>query len=186
MSKRKYEKKSEYWNKFNKPISELISGSNENSSVPPISAGESFYISSASTGSIISTTGASVVIAGVSVTTSVFADEKSIIVLMYHRFEENKSPSRKVNELDNRGSHFYLALYWAQALAKQTEDPDLATQFTPCATTLAENESAIIDQLNAVQNQSMDIGGYYQPNEEKADAAMRPCVLFNEALNALN
>ena len=100
--------------------------------------------------------------------------------------EENKSPSRKVNELDNRGSHFYLALYWAQALAKQTEDPDLATQFTPCATTLAENESAIIDQLNAVQNQAMDIGGYYQPNEEKADAAMRPCVLFNEALNALN
>ena len=100
--------------------------------------------------------------------------------------EENKSPSRKVNELDNRGSHFYLTLYWAQALAKQTEDPDLATQFTPCATTLAENESAIIDQLNAVQNQAMDIGGYYQPNEEKADAAMRPCVLFNEALNALN
>ncbi len=100
--------------------------------------------------------------------------------------EENKSPSRKVNELDNRGSHFYLTLYWAQALAKQTEDPDLATQFTPCATTLAENESAIIDQLNAVQNQAMDIGGYYQPNEEKADAAMRPCMLFNEALNALN
>ncbi len=100
--------------------------------------------------------------------------------------EENKSPSRKVNELDNRGSHFYLTLYWAQALAKQTEDPDLATQFTPCATTLAENESAIIDQLNAVQNQAMDIGGYYQPNEEKADTAMRPCVLFNEALNALN
>ncbi len=100
--------------------------------------------------------------------------------------EENKSPSRKVNELDNRGSHFYLTLYWAQALAKQTEDPDLATQFTPCATTLAENESAIIDQLNEVQNQAIDIGGYYQPNEEKANAAMRPCMLFNEALNALN
>ena len=100
--------------------------------------------------------------------------------------EENKSPSRKVNELDNRGSHFYLTLYWAQALAKQAEDPDLATQFTPCATTLAKNESAIIDQLNAIQNQAMDVGGYYQPNEEKADAAMRPCVLFNEALNALN
>jgi len=100
--------------------------------------------------------------------------------------DENKSPSRKVNELDNRGSHFYLTLYWAQALAKQTEDPDLASQFTFCATTLAENESAIVEGLNEVQDQAMDIGGYYQPDEEKADAAMRPCALFNDALNALN
>ncbi|MDP6903639.1 MAG: NADP-dependent isocitrate dehydrogenase [Verrucomicrobiota bacterium] len=100
--------------------------------------------------------------------------------------DENKSPSRKVNELDNRGSHFYLTLYWAQALAKQTEDPDLAAQFTSCATTLAENESAIVEGLNEVQDQAMDIGGYYQPDEEKADAAMRPCALFNDALNALN
>jgi len=100
--------------------------------------------------------------------------------------DENKSPSRKVNELDNRGSHFYLTLYWAQALAKQTEDPYLAAQFTSCATTLAENESAIVEGLNEVQDQAMDIGGYYQPDEEKADAAMRPCALFNDALNALN
>jgi isocitrate dehydrogenase len=100
--------------------------------------------------------------------------------------DENKSPSRKVNELDNRGSHFHLALYWAQALATQTEDPDLAAQFTSCATTLAEKKSAIIEELNEVQDQAMDIGGYYQPDEEKADAAMRPCALFNDALNALN
>jgi len=100
--------------------------------------------------------------------------------------EENKSPSRKVNELDNRGSHFYLALYWAQTLTTQTEDPDLAAQFTPFATTLDENESAIIEELNTAQDQAMDIGGYYQPDEEKADAAMRPCALFNDALNALN
>ena len=100
--------------------------------------------------------------------------------------EENKSPSRKVNELDNRGSHFYLALYWAQALATQPEDSDLAAQFTPCATTLAENESAIIEELNEVQDQAMDIGGYYQPDEEKAAAAMRPSDLFNEALATLN
>ena len=99
---------------------------------------------------------------------------------------ENKSPSRKVNELDNRGSHFYLALYWAQALAAQTEDSDLATQFAPCATTLAENESSIIEELNAVQDQSMNIGGYYQPDEEKASAAMRPSNLFNAALATLN
>ena len=100
--------------------------------------------------------------------------------------EENKSPSRKVNELDNRGSHFYLALYWAQALATQTEDPDLAAQFTPCATTLAKNESVIIEELNEVQDQAMDIGGYYQPDEEKAAAAMRPSNLFNDALATLN
>ena len=99
--------------------------------------------------------------------------------------DENKSPSRKVNELDNRGSHFYLALYWAQALASQTDEADLATQFSPCAAALAENESAIIEELNTLQGQPMDIGGYYQPNEEKAAAAMRPCEMFNEALSAL-
>ena len=99
--------------------------------------------------------------------------------------DENKSPSRKVNELDNRGSHFYLALYWAQALANQTDEADLAAQFSPCAAALAENESAIIEELNTLQGQPMDIGGYYQPNEEKAAAAMRPCEMFNEALSAL-
>ena len=99
--------------------------------------------------------------------------------------DENKSPSRKVNELDNRGSHFYLALYWAQALATQTEEADLAAQFSHCAAALAENESAIIEELNTLQGQPMDIGGYYQPNDEKAAAAMRPCEMFNEALSAL-
>ena len=99
--------------------------------------------------------------------------------------DENKSPSRKVNELDNRGSHFYLALYWAQALATQTDEADLAAQFSPCAAALAENESAIIEELNTLQGQPMDISGYYQPNEEKAAAAMRPCEMFNEALSAL-
>ena len=99
--------------------------------------------------------------------------------------DENKSPSRKVNELDNRGSHFYLTLYWAQALAAQTEDADLATQFAPCAASLAENESAIVEELNTLQGQPMDIGGYYQPDEAKTAAAMRPNAVFNEALAAL-
>ena len=99
--------------------------------------------------------------------------------------DENKSPSRKAGELDNRGSHFYLALYWADALAAQTDDPDLAAQFAPCATTLAENETTIVEELNAVQGQPMDIGGYYQPDEEKAIAAMRPCAVFNDALAKL-
>ena len=99
--------------------------------------------------------------------------------------DENKSPSRKVNELDNRGSHFYLALYWAQALAVQTDDTGLAAQFAPCAATLAENESAIVEELNTLQGQPMDIGGYYQPNEKQAASAMRPCAVFNEALAVL-
>ena len=102
-----------------------------------------------------------------------------------HFLDENKSPSRKVNELDNRGSHFYLALYWAQALAVQTDDTGLAAQFAPCAATLAENESAIVEELNTLQGQPMDIGGYYQPNEEQAASAMRPCAVFNDALAAL-
>ena len=102
-----------------------------------------------------------------------------------HFLDENKSPSRKVNELDNRGSHFYLALFWAQALAVQTDDTGLAAQFAHCAATLAENESAIVEELNTLQGQPMDIGGYYQPNEEQAASAMRPCAVFNEALDAL-
>ena len=99
--------------------------------------------------------------------------------------DENKSPSRKVNELDNRGSHFYLALYWAQALAEQTADTDLQSQFANCAETLAQNEIAIVGELIAVQGPPMDIGGYYQPDEGKTNAAMRPSELFNDALAAL-
>jgi len=99
--------------------------------------------------------------------------------------DENKSPSRKVNELDNRGSHFYLALYWAQALAAQTDDAELQSQFSPFAETLAQNEHAIVEELIAVQGPPIDIGGYYQPDEGKTIAAMRPSELFNDALAAL-
>ncbi len=87
---------------------------------------------------------------------------------------ENKSPSRKVNELDNRGSHFYLAMFWAQALAEQTDDPALAERFAPVAKALADNEAKIVEELNGVQGQPMDIGGYFHPDDDKASAAMRP------------
>ena len=87
---------------------------------------------------------------------------------------ENKSPSRKVNELDNRGSHFYLALYWAQALAAQNDDAELQSQFSPFAETLAQNEHSIVEKLIAVQGPPMDIAGYYQPDDGKTNSAMRP------------
>ena len=99
--------------------------------------------------------------------------------------DENKSPSRKVNELDNRGSHFYLALYWAQALADQSKDTELKEKFSPLAKTLSENETTIVDQLNDAQGSPMDIGGYYQPDPAKTEAAMRPSKLLNDALNSL-
>ena len=98
---------------------------------------------------------------------------------------ENKSPSRKVNELDNRGSHFYLALYWAEALATQDEDAELKTRFAPLAAALTANESKIIDELNNVQGVPMDIGGYYRPELKKAQDAMRPSATLNAALAAL-
>ena len=96
--------------------------------------------------------------------------------------DENKSPSRKVNELDNRGSHFYLAMYWAQALAAQTDDAELQGQFTALASELTENESAIVAELNDAQGSPVDIGGYFQPNPEKSEAAMRPSQKLNSAL----
>ncbi len=95
---------------------------------------------------------------------------------------EGRSPSRRVNELDNRGSHFYLALYWAQALAEQNDDPELNAQFTPLAASLQENESTIVGELNAVQGQAVDIGGYYFPDIEKCEAVMRPSKTFNTLL----
>jgi len=98
---------------------------------------------------------------------------------------ENKSPSRKVNELDNRGSHFYLALYWAQALAAQDADAELKARFTPLAESLSVNETTIVDELIAVQGVAMDMGGYYRPDEELAFKAMRPSTTFNAALAAL-
>jgi isocitrate dehydrogenase len=96
--------------------------------------------------------------------------------------EENRSPSRKTGELDNRGSHFYLALYWAQDLAQQIDDADLAARLEPLARRLAGAESAIVDELNAVQGSPVDIGGYYRPDPERAAAAMRPSATLNDAL----
>ncbi len=98
--------------------------------------------------------------------------------------DNNKSPSRKCGELDNRGSHFYLAMYWAEALANQTEDAELASQFSALAKTLADNEQTIIDEMNAVQGEPVDLGGYFQPDEEKATAIMRPSATFNAAIDA--
>ena len=97
---------------------------------------------------------------------------------------ENKAPSRKVNELDNRGSQFYLALYWAQALA-ESEDAELRAYFAPVAKALAENEAKIVEELLAVQGQPMDVGGYYLPNDELASKAMRPSATLNAIIDAL-
>ena len=99
--------------------------------------------------------------------------------------ENNKSPSRKVNELDNRGSHFYLTLYWAQALAEQTEDKELQARFSKLAQELAENEAKIVDELNAAQGQPVDLGGYYHADPEKVAKAMRPSATLNAALDAV-
>ncbi|MBK3453318.1 NADP-dependent isocitrate dehydrogenase [Pseudomonas sp. MF6754] len=99
--------------------------------------------------------------------------------------DNNKSPSRKVGNIDNRGSHFYLALYWAQALAAQTEDTALQAQFAQLAKTLAENEATIVAELNAVQGKPVDIGGYYAPNPELTSKAMRPSATLNAAIAAL-
>ncbi len=97
---------------------------------------------------------------------------------------ENKSPSRKVNELDNRGSHFYLALYWAQALA-ESEDAELRAYFAPVAKSLADNEARIVQELLEVQGEPMDVGGYYLPNDDLATKAMRPSATLNAIIDAL-
>ena len=99
--------------------------------------------------------------------------------------EENKAPSRKVNELDNRGSHYYLALYWAQAMAANEDDAELAARFAPVAEALAANEEKIVDELNAAQGDAVDIGGYYQPNEALAAAAMRPSATLNAIIDSV-
>ena len=99
--------------------------------------------------------------------------------------EEDRSPRRKVGELDNRGSHFYLALYWARELAEQGEDAELADRFAPLAEKLAENEEKIVDELGSVQGSSVDIDGYYRPDIDKVAAAMRPSKTFNDALELL-
>ena len=99
--------------------------------------------------------------------------------------DHDKSPGRKLGTIDNRGSHFYLALYWAQALAAQTADAELAAKFAPLAEALAENEATIVAELLAVQGKPVDIGGYYQPDAGKLDAAMRPSATLNAALATL-
>lgn len=99
--------------------------------------------------------------------------------------ESNKSPSRKVGQIDNRGSHFYLALYWAQALAAQTVDAELQAQFAPLAAALAANEAKIVTELNEVQGNVVDMGGYYHADVALTGQAMRPSATFNAALAAL-
>ena len=99
--------------------------------------------------------------------------------------ENGKSPARRLGQIDNRGSHFYLALYWAQALAAQTDDAELAEKFAPIAAELSANEQTIVDELLAVQGQPVDIGGYYAPDPAKATAVMRPSATFNAAIDAI-
>ncbi|MFD3403456.1 NADP-dependent isocitrate dehydrogenase [Kribbella sp. NPDC058693] len=98
---------------------------------------------------------------------------------------EDKSPTRRVGGIDNRGSHFYLSLYWAQELAKQTDDAELAKAFAPLAEALAANEQTIVDELLAVQGSPVDLGGYYQPDPAKAAAVMRPSKTWNDALASI-
>ena len=99
--------------------------------------------------------------------------------------DENKSPSRKVNEIDNRGSHFYLTLFWAEALTGQSDESDLQSQFSGLAQTLRDNEEKITQELIAAQGKPVDLNGYYLPSVEKASAAMRPSQTFNQALDSL-
>jgi isocitrate dehydrogenase len=96
--------------------------------------------------------------------------------------DEDRSPGRKLGTIDNRGSHFYLALYWAEELAKQTDDAELAAAFAPLAQKLRAGEQAIVDELLAVQGKPADIGGYYRPDEAKVNAVMRPSATLNAAL----
>jgi isocitrate dehydrogenase len=96
--------------------------------------------------------------------------------------ENGKSPSRKVGEVDNRGSHYYLARYWAQALAEQTDDAELAQPFAPLADRLAADEDAIVAELTDVQGRPVDLGGYYFADRDKASTSMRPSATFNASL----
>jgi isocitrate dehydrogenase len=96
--------------------------------------------------------------------------------------EFNRSPARKVGELDNRGSHFYLALYWADALAKQESDPELRAMFAPLAKRLWDNETKIVSELNGSQGRKVEMGGYYHPSTEKLAQVMRPSVTLNAIL----
>jgi len=99
--------------------------------------------------------------------------------------DNDKSPSRKVGGIDNRGSHFYLAMYWAQALAAQDDDAALKAKFAPLAEALTANETKIVGELIAAQGKQVDIGGYYRPDMAKLSAAMRPSATLNAALATL-
>ena len=99
--------------------------------------------------------------------------------------ENNKSPQRRLGAIDNRGSHFYLAMYWAEALANQSSDADLSNQFKSLAEALIQNESAIVEELNAVQGSPVNIGGYYRPDESLVSNAMRPSKTLNSLLGSL-
>ena len=99
--------------------------------------------------------------------------------------EENKSPARKLGSIDNRGSHFYLALYWAQALAAQDTDAELKERFTQVAADLGDNEAKINEELIGAQGSPVDLGGYYKPDADKAAAAMRPSATLNAIIDSL-
>jgi isocitrate dehydrogenase len=98
--------------------------------------------------------------------------------------ENGKLPSRKVHELDNRGSTFYLALYWARALASQSEDAEMKARFAKLADELGKNETTINEQLLAAQGQPVDLGGYYMPDMEKSSSVMRPSAVFNDLIDS--
>src|SRR5690606_5328432 len=100
--------------------------------------------------------------------------------------DNEKSPSRRTGELDNRGSHFYLAKFWAEALAAQDEDAELKGKFAPIAKELAANEAKIVEELNSVQGKSVDIGGYYAVDPAKVNAVMRPSATLNQIIESLN
>ena len=99
--------------------------------------------------------------------------------------ENNKTPARKIGEIDNRGSHFYLALYWAKCLAEQTDDKELQERFIPIAQKLSENESVINNDLLSVQGAPVSIGGYYLPEKELLAKCMRPSKIFNEIIDSI-
>jgi isocitrate dehydrogenase len=99
--------------------------------------------------------------------------------------DTDKSPKRSAGELDNRGSHFYLALYWAQALAAQSKDAGLKARFTPIAAALTKAEAQIVGELNGAQGKPVDVGGYYHPDAAKCAAALRPSATFNAILAQL-
>jgi isocitrate dehydrogenase len=102
-----------------------------------------------------------------------------------HWLEEDRSPSRKTGELDNRGSHFYLALYWARELAEQDEDSELAERFGELAEKLGQAEEKIVEELNSAQGSEVDIGGYYWPDPERMEQAMRPSHTLNQLIDEL-